>query len=383
MQRPPPRATAPSYRKHRSPSEHSGISEEASLSEEIEPSAIIDSDKPNEDRPPWARNVARAPLDVDSQQAGDFVDIPLGSVQYGPAPLVTLVSSRMPEIPRSIHDTPPKKVIPRGDHFYHQHRKGTVIGMRDYSPRSPIPNNKYDVGLGQRTPAPMIVGGRPWNNWEDKEVTNEEWARQEQPSPSPVSRRVEVVVEIPISPHRLKRGSDAMPSITENTVAVPDGSGITSQRSHQSINFTAPASKGHKALNSGEREDDTMQSQSTPLPDDGGLLSDDEPEQDGNDDEEDAIAEGKPREVQGKAGPSDLPGGRPKAADNEEIERVGHRMQMELVDLSKKLGLKYETLLKKIGFSHQEVREPTLSNVFRQVRKHRLLASGQRMSADM
>lgn len=72
--------------------------------------------------------------------------------------------------------------------------------------------------------------------------------------------------------------------------------------------------------------------------------------------------------------------GRPPASVNEEVERVGHRIQAELVELAETLGLSYRTLLRKIGLgSQQEVRMPNLANMFRKVHKHRLLASNERV----
>lgn len=71
------------------------------------------------------------------------------------------------------------------------------------------------------------------------------------------------------------------------------------------------------------------------------------------------------------------PSGRPTTETNREIERVGQRIQGELAALAEKSGLTYDALLRKIGLSHQGVREPTLANVFRKVHKHRLLAQGE------
>lgn len=71
--------------------------------------------------------------------------------------------------------------------------------------------------------------------------------------------------------------------------------------------------------------------------------------------------------------------GRPPASVNEEVERVGHRIQAELVELAETLGLSYRTLIRKIGLgSQQEVRMPNLANMFRKVHKHRLLANKER-----
>lgn len=82
----------------------------------------------------------------------------------------------------------------------------------------------------------------------------------------------------------------------------------------------------------------------------------------------------QPRDENSTAGPSGMQSGWPTNEDNLEIETVGHRIQRELVTLAKKKGQSYTTLLKKIGFLHQEVCEPTMSNVFKQVMKHRLLS---------
>lgn len=87
---------------------------------------------------------------------------------------------------------------------------------------------------------------------------------------------------------------------------------------------------------------------------------------------------GKQKQRNASAGPSNSARGRPTIQVNQEIEEVAHRMQGELVVLASKLGLSYETLLRKMGFTQQEVRDPNLSNVFKQVHKQRLRASGQR-----
>lgn len=77
--------------------------------------------------------------------------------------------------------------------------------------------------------------------------------------------------------------------------------------------------------------------------------------------------------------PLGVPRGRPPVSVNEEVERVGHRIQAELVDVAETLGLSYRTLLRKIGFgTQQEVCMPNLANVFRKVNKHRLLANNER-----
>lgn len=93
---------------------------------------------------------------------------------------------------------------------------------------------------------------------------------------------------------------------------------------------------------------------------------------------------GKERARNAEAGPSSEPHGRPPVDANQEIERVGHRMQAELVELAEKHGLAYTTLLRKIGFgSQQEVRMPNLANIFRKVHKHRLLQNGERKSCHL
>lgn len=73
------------------------------------------------------------------------------------------------------------------------------------------------------------------------------------------------------------------------------------------------------------------------------------------------------------------PHGRPAVSVNEELERVGHRMQAELVELAKTHDLSYKTLLRKVGFAgQQETRLPNLANMFRKVHKHRLIANKER-----
>lgn len=93
-----------------------------------------------------------------------------------------------------------------------------------------------------------------------------------------------------------------------------------------------------------------------------------------------AKGKAKAKEANAEAGPSDTSRGRPTVEANLEIEEVGHRMQGELVALAEKHGMTYDTLLRKIGFSRQEVREPTIANMFRQVHKQRLLDNGEGMS---
>lgn len=90
------------------------------------------------------------------------------------------------------------------------------------------------------------------------------------------------------------------------------------------------------------------------------------------------IRKGKRGRRNASAGPSHPSRGRPTIEVNQEIEEVAHRMQAELVSLGHKVGLSYETLLRKMGFTQQEVRDPNISNVFKQVHKERLRASGQR-----
>lgn len=88
---------------------------------------------------------------------------------------------------------------------------------------------------------------------------------------------------------------------------------------------------------------------------------------------------GKDTQRNADSEPSGKSDGRPSVEVNQELERVGHKMQAELVDLSEKFGLSYVTVLRKVGFSRQqESREPNLANTFRKVYKHRLRGTPQR-----
>lgn len=114
------------------------------------------------------------------------------------------------------------------------------------------------------------------------------------------------------------------------------------------------------------------------------LSSESNADSDADDDDCDESAKRARRKDKGKrpqrsasAGPSHSSGGRPPVEVNQEIEQFAHRMQAEIVQLSQRVGISYETLLRKMGFSQQEVRDPNLSNVFKQVHKERLRAKGE------
>ncbi|KZP21987.1 hypothetical protein FIBSPDRAFT_953313 [Athelia psychrophila] len=90
-----------------------------------------------------------------------------------------------------------------------------------------------------------------------------------------------------------------------------------------------------------------------------------------------AKGKGKANAHNASSGPSRPLRGRPTTEDNQEIERVAQEIHGNLVELANKLGLSYDTLVRKMGFSQQEVRESNLSNIFKQVHKQRLIAAGK------
>ncbi|KZP07907.1 hypothetical protein FIBSPDRAFT_965240 [Athelia psychrophila] len=296
--------------------------------------------------------------------------------------LADLHVARMPERLRSQHDTPDKKSIDRGDTFLSHLQADAAAGMPNYIPRSPISNTHYDVGLTSRTPPPPVHGGRPWEDWVDNEVTNEQWALPEQPTPPKAPRRHQVVVES-IRPHRFLRpvehGVDTHSSAPSTSTSAPLNSAHPSVR-RQVQSTAAKSSAVYEDATKDKDGDWQMSDDDEYIPPvasscNACALADEEEDAEGDDDEED---DDEPSDQgTGASATSKNKGkgrGRPNKEVSLEIECVGHKMQAELVALAAKHGLLYATILKKIGFTTQEVREPTLANIFRQVHKDRLVA---------
>lgn len=312
------------------------------------------------------------PHDEENSFAASHLDQPddchdHGSNSQAPRPF-NLVSARMPEGLRGIHDTPHQKHIYRGDTFLQHIEKDAVTGMPHFSIRSPIANDRYDIGLAYRTPQP--------DDWENHDVTHEEWAASKLQSPSRPKPRQEVVVEII---RHAKDLSQHVVGAVETRSTAPSGlcssrrrppfsqalSRLTSAAA-QSNGGSDNAGPMHSQLDAPGADEEYTPPARDQLDDDGS----DAAEEEEDPSEESSSDESRPAKGKAKAQ------GRPTTQAAEEIDRVGHRIQAELVALADKLGLSYATLLKKIGFAGQEVREPTLANVFRQVHKHRLLAKG-------
>ncbi|KZP21991.1 hypothetical protein FIBSPDRAFT_953321 [Athelia psychrophila] len=288
----------------------------------------------------------------------------------------------MPERSRSQHDTPDKKSIDRGDTFLSHLQADAAAGMPNYIPRSPISNTHYDVGLTSRTPPPPVRGGRPWEDWVDTEVTNEQWALPEQPTPPKAPHRHQVIVDI-IRPHHFLRpvehGVDTRSSAPSTSTSAPLNSAHPSVR--RQVQSTAAKSSAVYEDTTKDKDGDWQMSDDDeyvpPVASscNARALAEEEEDVKGDDDEED---DDEPLDQgTGASATSKNKGkgrGRPNKEVSLEIEHVGHKMQAELVALAAKHGLSYATILKKIGFTTQEVREPTLVNIFRQVHKHRLVA---------
>lgn len=339
--------------------------------------------------------------------------------------------------------TPPQKVIARGDHFLHRERQYSVLGMPHFSPPSPISTHRFDVGFVARSLQSPEKYTDGWAGDDEEFLSSQDllrplsFGRKKAPpvdDDGNVTRESSANPPSPIHPHVLPIASDPPSDPANQTVPagaeecpktpprnrfiganasrtsqacspvparttrprrlassrIPDGAFAGAQAASDSPpsgdEFLPPAAD---EASSGEEEEvpqclDTLEDYALHSMDPGEAeVSDEDPHTDPNQ----ALSVSRP-DVKGKtkaksrnasAGPSNPPRGRPTVEANQEIEEVGHRIQSELSALASKLGLSYDTLLRKMGFAQQEVRDPNLMNVFKQVHKQRLIAAGKGM----
>ncbi|KZP33631.1 hypothetical protein FIBSPDRAFT_943418 [Athelia psychrophila] len=392
------------------------------------------------------------------------------------------------------HDTPPQKVIVRGDHFLHSAEHAYYSGMPGYSPPSPIKPHLYDVGFAARAPQSSDEHADEHSNQDEHKITIADLSkpifsgrrRPETAAPGhledcrPAARvppPTDPFLACPPSrpaqaPTPAERGHTASPTLPKQTLPhiVPDtpdpnpdperstasspvlhpehttggpGPGdesasgqVHGPRSHSGLDTRramlivpqegpagarcAPRRAASSAIAPGTftnaqaesdlpPSEDEFQLSNTPLRgwmrlfeelDDGGTAfdigndddhadhpappkvksthksrpalprsaeSDSESDADANDcDKSDTRPrhqdKGKRAQHNTSAGPSHSSGGCPPVKVNQEIEQVAHRMQAEIVQLSHKVGMSYETLLRKMGFTQQEVRDPNLKS---------------------
>lgn len=268
-------------------------------------------------------------------------------------PIVPVIS-RLQEKPRNHHDTPQQKLIIR-----RRPLRGLEMDADDTA--------VYDISYGDHAPCPDNPDGRPWVV-QFPDISNEQWRPQTgqgdrftrgffpnalapfnvrpnapafgnaPPSPVPSFRKPSAV--------RSKPAQRDLNDLLDGAISMDD------HGSHEEDDYIPVAI--HKTP--GPSEIDDVQSPAEPTRTD----------------------KGKAPERNAAAGPSGDPRGRPTVGVNEELERIGHRMQGEVADLAEKFSMSYSTVLRKIGFSrHQEVREPNLANIFRKVHKHRLIAESK------
>ncbi|KAF7966725.1 hypothetical protein HWV62_37269 [Athelia sp. TMB] len=113
--------------------------------------------------------------------------------------------------------------------------------------------------------------------------------------------------------------------------------------------------------------------------------SDDEPMDDTLDDERPPrlpkgrkSRKGKEKAVNAEAGPSDLNRGRPTVADNVRVQELAKNIKNLITDLATDMGVNYPTMVRKLGFSNQEVRSGDhLANVYKMVEKHNRDSRGE------
>lgn len=299
--------------------------------------------------------------------------------------------ARGPEPPRAEGDTPPKKCVIRGDTFLDAVRTSTVHGMQVWPRRSPISTHFFDVGLGLHEPVPFGHDGLPRDHlddyitWEEAQADPTADHPHSPPSGQPVPLPADplAIPPVPSSPVRRNRFLDPPPAPLPANAGPPQPPSAPLRA--QPRRGAAPRAFVHDRQ---QDESDGSAGEDTFVPSPAqahrDLPSDEDPGSSTEEEEDDQPArtktsrKGKAAASNASAGPSGT-GGRPTGHMNEEVEHVGKRIQGELVALAEKVGVTYETLLRKMGLSRTEVREPTLGNVFRAVHKQRLIASGQGM----
>lgn len=305
-----------------------------------------------------------------------------------------LVTARMDENGRGIHETPQRKVIPLGDQFLGDISPQPVVEMADLTPPSPIPSHRFDVGLGHHDPSPFPFRPDNREQWAASEVEipgRQYWrpgVRRPNRFLEPLSLQPQTVDPTApvdpsqrpdVPPRRSARSTSRRPSTLE-----PQHEGDPFETEDGHLPHESDISDEDEFVPDDKHISDAASPSPTVKPKGKAKMPNDEPLSDGSASEPASRsrtarpkAKGKAGSRNASAGPSDALRGRPSTVVNREIERVGHRMQRELVELAEQAGISYDTLLRKVGFSQQGVREPTLGNVFRKVHKHRLLATQQ------
>lgn len=340
--------------------------------------------------------------------AGD-AGVEMDSKTPGPLRPLTPIRARMPEYGRLMHDTPHRKVIKKGDQFLASYAAYPGRGLEPATPPSPISKHRFDIGFGRHTPAQSPV--RKGSSWDMEQIHDEEplapldewWQAEKQyPNNRFLKQRASVFptdstrpageLEANAAPSRQQPPRVASTQCKKHS-ELPDEDVFEEavrpivEESDCSDEEDAFAPQPGDSRDDSDDSDDSdrLSGQASKIQSKSERQATQLPTED-SDESDDPSAKLSKRRLKGKgkapqrnasAGPSDTYGGRPTTETNQEIERVGHRIQGELVALAEKSGLSYDTLLRKIGLSHQGVREPTLGNVFRKVHKHRLLASGQ------
>lgn len=373
-------------------------------------------------------SISDVPLPSVAPQTRHAADTQLDDLPQRDDRPFTFQVARREDLNRGFHETPPKKLVISGDWFLNREPQYSVIGMQEYSPPSPIGTHLFDVGFSARR---QMSPERYTNGWSGQEEELIDSADLLQPivfgreKPPPVDTQPDVTRAAstpppspaesnvpPVAPDPMNPAADAFPP------AVGDGSpsppprnrfirGVADSRPNPPVpppqptarprsvprraassRITAGAFAGAQDGSDSPASGDNFVPPASPAH---SGMSDDDDEHADEPADEDVTAKSLPRKGKGKArakqrnasaGPSNpAAGGRPTVEVNQEIERVAHRMQVELVDLANKLGLSYETLVRKMGFNQQEVRDVNLSNVFKQVHKQRLIASGKGMGS--
>lgn len=266
------------------------------------------------------------------------------------------IRARMPEYGRQLHDTPLRRVITKGGQMIGSYISLARQTRAGASPPSPIQHSHFDIDIGGHRPPPFPVDkGAPWDQEQETEeeplAPIKEWYGPRNPNNRffllpPHLRQKNAngpVFESRVDAQPLRRQPPRV-ATTQSQSPHPLPSGDVFKEAVKPILDESDCS---------EEADAFVPPEGPNAGDDDGMGDSDpsSPEQT----KARRKAKGKATQRNVSAGPSESTGGRPTILATQEIEHVGHRIQSDMVALSEKLGLTYDTVMRKAGLSQQSV----------------------------